>query len=224
VKLLLATRNAHKAAEARRILAAVESGSAAYASNSPAPGSLKLVALDEAGVPFSAAEDDLEQFETFEENADAKSAWFARHSQWPVIADDSGLEVDALGGRPGVRSKRFAPASACAGMSQDEANNRRLLRLLEGVPALQRSARYVCVVSLAMPDSDEPPVRFRGTASGFVLSSPQGSGGFGYDSVIFDREWQCSYAELSPEEKDARSHRGRAFRALALYLARRFQL
>lgn len=223
MKLLLATRNAHKATEARRILAAIKRSSPA-AADSSAPRSLTLVGLDEAGVPFSPAEDDLERFETFEENADAKSAWFVRHSEWPVIADDSGLQVDALGGRPGVRSKRFAPASARAGLSQDEANNRHLLRLLKGVPSRRRGARYVCVVSLAMPHSRERPVRFRGTASGVVLTSPRGSGGFGYDSLVLDPETNRSYAELSPEEKDARSHRGQAFRALVRYLDRRFQM
>ena len=257
MKLLLATRSAHKAAEVRRIIAAAE---AALASGAvlPPPGAvlppsgatrlhpprLRLVGLDEAGVPESPAEDELERFDTFEENAAAKAEWFAALSGIPTVADDSGLEVDALGGRPGVRTKRFAPTDAYPGLSKDAANNRHLLRLMEGVPPAHRGARYVCVASLALPGGAARPVRhepsaasgtlatttpapaalapasFRGEAPGSVLESGRGSGGFGYDPIILATPTDRTYAELTPEEKDQRSHRGQAFRALARHLAR----
>lgn len=255
MKLLLATRSAHKAAEVRRIIAAAEAALAAGAALPPPgatrfhPPRLHLVGLDEAGIPESPAEDDLERFDTFEENAAAKAEWFAALSGIPTVADDSGLEVDALGGRPGVRTKRFAPIDAYPGLSRDAANNRHLLRLMEGVPPAHRGARYVCVASLAVPGGaarlgrQEPspaasapattalapavlvpaalaPASFRGEAPGSILESGRGSGGFGYDPIILATPTDRTYAELTPEEKDQRSHRGRAFRALARHLAR----
>lgn len=237
MKLLLATRSPHKAAEMRRILAgalagatategapagttATEDALAPVAGKSLDALGLRLLSPEEVGVPESPEEEGLERFDTFEENAAAKAEWFARLSGIPAVADDSGLEVDALGGRPGVRTKRFAPeeaVEACPGLSRDEANNRHLLRLLDGVPRDRRGARYVCVASLALPGA--APVHFRGEAPGLILESPRGAGGFGYDPIVLAPWANRAYAELSPEEKDRRSHRGQAFRALAAHLA-----
>ena len=231
MKLLLATRNPHKAAEVRRILAGALAGATAtedvlapVAGKSLDALGLRLLSPEEAGVPESPEEEGLEHFDTFEENAAAKAEWFARLSGIPAVADDSGLEVDALGGWPGVRTKRFAPVEAveaCPGLSMDEANNRHLLCLLEGVPRARRGARYVCVASLALPGA--APVHFRGEAPGVILESPRGAGGFGYDPIVLAPWANRAYAELSPEEKDRRSHRGQAFRALAAHLAQAHQ-
>lgn len=207
---LLATRNPGKAAEAKRIFAAADGP--------------PLIALADSGVAESAEEDELERFDAFEANASAKARYFARQSGLPTIADDSGLEVDALGGRPGVRSKRFASRADYPGLSRDQANNRHLLRLLEGVPDPERRARYVCVAALVLPaDPAAPgggtPVLFRGEAPGLVLLASKGTGGFGYDPLILHEPSGRSYAEMAPDEKDRCSHRGAAFRALARFLA-----
>lgn len=207
---LLATRNPGKAAEAVRIFAAVDGP--------------RLIALAESGIAESAEEDDLERFDTFEANASAKARYFARRSGLPTIADDSGLEVDALDGRPGVRSKRFASRADYPGLSRGQANNRHLLRLLEGVPDPERRARYVCVAALVRPGTGGgpaggTPILFRGEAPGLVLSGPKGTGGFGYDPLILHEPSGQSYAEMTPDEKDRCSHRGAAFRSLARFLA-----
>jgi len=203
MRLLVATRSPHKLREIGRILREV-----------PA---LELVGLEEAGVPYDPVEEGLEVFETFEENARAKSLHFHRRTGLPTVADDSGLEVDALGGAPGVRTKRFAPVEGLTGRARDEANNRHLLHLLEEVPPEGRGARYVCVAALAL---GEETVRvFRGEAPGRIIEAPRGGGGFGYDPLFLDPELGQTFAEIAPEEKDARSQRGKAFRALAAHLA-----
>lgn len=211
--VLLATRNAGKAAEAKRIFKAAAG---------PTP-----ITLEEAGIVESAEEDDLERFDTFEANASAKARHFALECGLPTVADDSGLEVAALDGRPGVRSKRFASLADYPGLSRSQANNRHLLDLLEDVPEPARQARYVCVAAFfwpvvvwTAPDAfaSEDPVLFRGEAPGLVLSAPQGEGGFGYDPVILHEPSGRSYAEMAPREKDRRSHRGAAFRALCRFL------
>ena len=208
MRLLLATRNAHKAAEVVRILARE-----ARAGRGP----IEVFTLDQAGIPRSDAEDDLEPFETFEENAASKARHFAQLSGLVTVADDSGLAVDALGGRPGVRTKRFAPRERYPGLGQDEANNRHLVERLNGLPPAMRSARYVCVACLLDPDSGGP-IHFRGEGPGRILTEGRGTGGFGYDPIFLDVELGRSYAELTSAEKDARSHRGKAFRALAAFL------
>ena len=211
MKLLLATRSAHKAREVARILA--EEGQAGP----------RLVTLEEASIPWSAAEESLEPYETFEENAASKASYFARRTGLATVADDSGLEVLALGGRPGVRTKRFAPAERYSGLSRDEANNRYLVECLRDVPPARRRARYVCVACFFDPGTGQA-THFRGEASGRILTRGRGSGGFGYDPVFLDEGTNRSYAELSPEEKDERSHRGRAFRKLADFLGLGIQL
>ena len=208
MKLLVATRSTHKLGEIRSILSVV-------------PG-LELVSLDEAGIPENpAVEDALEPYETFEENAQSKAAHFRRVSGLPTVADDSGLEVDVLAGRPGVRSRRFAPVpEGTSREGQDRANNEHLLDQLPLVEDPRcRTARYVCVAALDEGEGSIPT--FRGTAEGRILSAPRGSGGFGYDPLFLFPELDQTFAEIAAAEKDARSHRGKAFRALAAYLLER---
>lgn len=199
MRLLVATRSAHKMREIRRILADVPS--------------LTVLDLDEAGIPEDPVEDDLEVFDTFEENALAKARHFFGLAGIPTVADDSGISVDALDGRPGVRSKRFAPDAGLEGQERDDANNRYLVQSLASVPPADRTARYVCVAALVV--DGEEPVFCRGEAPGLVLDVPRGQGGFGYDPYMLDPELGRTFAELDPDEKNARSHRGAAFRALA---------
>lgn len=175
------------------------------------PG-LELLDLELAGVTPSPDEDHLEPHDTFEGNARSKADYFHRLTGLPTVADDSGLEVDALGGEPGVRSKRFAPDEGFEGEARDAANNRYLLRLLSNVPPEARTARYVCVACF-VAEGEEPRV-FRGEAAGVVVAEPRGSGGFGYDPHVLDPELGCTYAEMTADEKNRRSHRGDAFRQL----------
>ena len=202
MELLVATRSAGKMAEIRRLLSGV-------------PG-LRLTDLDELGLPPDRTEDELEAFSTFEENALAKAEHFFRRAGVPTVADDSGLEVDALGGAPGVRSKRFAPERALEGAALDHANSRHLVAKLADVDPDARTARYVCVAVLV--DGDNPPLRFRGEAEGRIVLEPRGRGGFGYDPHVLDPGLGRTFAEMSPGEKDRHSHRGKAFRALATKL------
>lgn len=205
MELVLATRSAGKLAEIRRILSVV-------------PG-LRVLDLAGAGVPYDPAEEHLEPHDSFEENAVSKARFFQRLSGLPTVADDSGLEVEALRGAPGVRSKRFAPDADVPGTNVDEANNRYLLRALEGIALSGRAARFVCVAALVAPE--RAPEVFRGEARGIILEGPRGKSGFGYDPLFLDRELGKTFAELSSDEKNGRSHRGRAFRALAESLLRR---
>ena len=199
MKLVVATRSADKLAEIRRILGGVPD--------------LDVVDLNEAGVAPDPAEDDLEPYDTFEENALSTARYFHARTGLPTVADDSGLAVDALGGAPGVRSKRFAPDSGLTGVALDQANNRHLLRTLEGRGPEERGARYVCVAVLVGDGAD--PVVCRGEARGRILEEPRGDGGFGYDPLFHDDELGKTFAQISREEKNARSHRGKAFGALA---------
>jgi len=205
MRLLVATRSAHKMSEIRQILADV-------------PG-LTVLDLDEAGITTDPVEDDLEVFDTFEENALAKARHFFGIAGIPTVADDSGIAVDALGGAPGVRSKRFAPDTGLDGQARDDANNRYLVERLAGVPAEGRAARYVCVAALV--EGTGEPLLFRGEAPGVIVDDPRGGGGFGYDPHVFVPELGRTFAELSPAEKNARSHRGAAFRALGKALRER---
>jgi len=209
-RALLATRSVHKLAEIGRMIGA--EGAA------PVPG-LEIVGLDEAGIDESPDEDGIESFDTFAENALAKASHFFILSGLPTLADDSGLVVDALGGMPGVRSKRFAPVGS---RPQDEANNRHLLRSLEGVPPAERSARYVCV--LALVGAGPEPLLARGAAEGRILETPRGRGGFGYDPLFVELETGMGFAEIAPVEKDRLSHRGRAIRKLGRELEERLPL
>jgi XTP/dITP diphosphohydrolase len=151
--------------------------------------------------------------QSYLENALLKARAMAESFGVPAVADDSGIEVDALGGGPGPRSARYAGEEAT-----DEENLRMLIRAVAGVPAAGRTARYRCVAVLAWPDGRE--VWAEGTCEGSLVSKPRGSGGFGYDPIFVPAGWDETMAELSPEEKDRISHRGRAFRALRELVAR----
>jgi XTP/dITP diphosphohydrolase len=147
---------------------------------------------------------------SFEENACAKAIYYSAFTPELVFADDSGLEVDALGGAPGVLSARYAGPDAT-----DQGNNALLLRNLRSTT--QRTARFVCVIALAR--AGEVLQTFRGTVEGEILRAPRGVNGFGYDPLFYYPPLGCSFAELAPEQKFAVSHRGNALRGLVKSLA-----
>jgi len=149
---------------------------------------------------------------TFVENALIKARHAASITGLPAIADDSGLAVDALDGRPGVYSARYSGPDA-----DPEKNIDRLLAELDGVPDEQRGATFHCVACFVTPDKSEPLIA-RGEWHGVILHERQGDGGFGYDPVFFDPELGCSSAELRADQKNARSHRGLALQELARQL------
>ncbi len=149
----------------------------------------------------------------FLENALIKARHASSLSGLPAIADDSGLEVDFLGGAPGVFSARYAGTGA-----SDAANNEKLLKELEGVEEPLRTARFRCVMAYLRHADDSNPLIAEGVWEGRILREPRGSGGFGYDPVFFVPERGCASAELSPEDKNRLSHRGKALRALASLL------
>ena len=189
MELLLATGNPGKAAEIRRLLPDIQVRTLAEL---PA-----LTMPEEHGA-------------TFAENARIKATAVAEHFGLPSLADDSGLEVDALGGEPGVRSARWVGGS-------DADRNQALLRRLEGVE--DRSARFVCVMSFSGRGS---PVETRGTCEGRIADTPRGNGGFGYDPVFILPDGR-HMSELTPEEKNALGHRGQALRALLPILRAHFE-
>jgi XTP/dITP diphosphohydrolase len=201
-ELVLATRSAHKLHEIRAILRSVPD--------------LTVTDLEGAGVSYDPAEEHLEPYDTFEENALSKARYFFERSGRPTVADDSGLEVDALDGAPGVRSKRFSPDQHLEGEELDRANLEHLVERLGEIPLAERTARYVCVAALV---TSEGEWTFRGEAPGLILGRPQGWGGFGYDPVFFDPELGKTFAQITAAEKNERSHRGKAFRVLAAHLA-----
>lgn len=196
--ILVATRNAGKQREIRAILADLP---------------YQLVFPDEAGLYEEPTEMGIESESTFEGNALRKAEYFHRQSRMPTIAEDSGLEVFALGGAPGVRSRRFTLATS----NQDEANNDELLRRLAGAPAGRRRAQYRCAAVL-VPGKARVPQTFEGSCPGRILTERKGSGGFGYDPLFYSEELQKTFAEAEPEEKNGVSHRGKALRALADWL------
>lgn len=193
--VVIATRNPGKVRELRAMFAS---------------SGLAVQDLAEAGLAEEdAAEEALEAHDSFEANARAKARWFAaRLPGRVVVADDSGLEVAALGGAPGVHSKRWSGSTA-GGAALDAANNAALLRALEG--ARDRSARYVAVV-VAVRDGAEHVAR--GECAGRILESPEGTNGFGYDPYFRCAELGKSFGLASPEEKSRVSHRARAFAVL----------
>jgi XTP/dITP diphosphohydrolase len=174
-----------------------------------------------AGIPnFSSLPLVVEDGLTFETNARKKAEEYSRHVPGEiVVADDSGLEVDALNGAPGVHSARYAadePHLADAN-TDDEANNARLLRELKAVPPERRTGRFVCVLAAAR--DGETLKTFRGTAEGIILSVPRGDNGFGYDPLFYFPRIQKTFAQLTAEEKSEFSHRGSAFRNLLAWIA-----
>jgi XTP/dITP diphosphohydrolase len=175
-----------------------------------AAAGLTLVSLDELEIDESDEEADLEPHETFEENALSKARYFYEVSGGiPTVADDSGLEVDALGGRPGVRSKRWAGRDELRGLQLDEANNHALLASLDGVAS--PVARYVCVAAFVAVGVE---LTARGETTGTIVRDARGTHGFGYDPYFFSSELGKTFGESSPSEKERVSHRGRAFREL----------
>lgn len=193
--LLIATNNAHKVAELRRIL-----GDLDVALLTPADAGIELD-VEETG-------------ETFEENARLKARAFCAASGLPSLADDSGIEVDALGGRPGVRSARYG------GDGLDDAGRTQLLLdELAGVPEERRACRYRVVLVLARPDGSEEVVD--GSCKGRAAFAPVGENGFGYDPIFYVPRFGRTMAQLDPAEKDAISHRGQATRRMADLLRER---
>jgi XTP/dITP diphosphohydrolase len=150
---------------------------------------------------------------TFEANARKKAEAYSRFTPGElVIADDSGLEVDALGGTPGVHSARYAADEphAAGGNTDDEANNAKLIREIKRVPVEKRTGRFVCRIAAARDGATQAV--FEGRAEGIILEQPRGSNGFGYDPLFFFPQIDKTFAELSAEEKSKYSHRGQAFR------------
>lgn len=197
-RLLVATRSAHKLRELRELLG---------------PLRAELVSLDDAGIRGDAIEDG----QTFESNAAKKARFFAALSGLPTLADDSGLELDALGGGPGVRTRRYAGENAT-----DEENNVKLLRELTNLPPQRRAARYRCALALALPEATGPrggiPVHLsKGALKGRIAAAPRGSGGFGYDPIFepaVEPPGGRTLGEWTAEAKNRISHRGTAARRM----------
>lgn len=208
-RIVVATRSAHKLRELRELLEAVHS---------------RLVGLDETGVPADA--EPVEDGATFAANARLKARWYAHLTGLPTLADDSGIEVDALDGAPGVRTRRYAGERAT-----DADNNAKLLAALAGLPTGRRGARYVCVLAFADPTASGFGPRggaliaaqTRGTTRGRIATEPRGSGGFGYDPIFEPASEPPdgrTFGLWSPAEKNAISHRARAARRMAVALGR----
>ena len=198
---MIATRSEHKLRELRELLHLDRA---------------ELASLDQLGIPGEPVEDGL----TFETNAAIKARFAVRATGLPSLADDSGIEVEALGGAPGVRTRRYAGPNAT-----DADNNAKLLRELAEVPTSGRGARYVCVLALGLPDAAAPGgVRLvfrRGTTRGRVADGLRGEGGFGYDPLFEparERAGGRTFGQYRPAEKDAISHRGRAARRMTRLL------
>lgn len=185
--VVLATHNPKKLAELRRIVADsnIDVGGLADVASYPEPAETEL---------------------TFEGNALLKARAAVAATGLPALADDSGLEIDVLNQMPGVRSARWAGPEC-----DDQANLELVLRQLHDVPTERRTARFVCVMAFAHPDGRTET--FRGEMNGHIITEPRGEGGFGYDPIFLPEGLTHTAAELSPAEKDAISHRGRAVRA-----------
>jgi len=186
-------------------------------------GAAAALGIEIAAIPnFASLTPTVEDGQTFEQNARKKAESYSREvPNEIVLADDSGLEVDALQGAPGIHSARYAADAPhlMDNNTDDEANNTRLLRELRDVPPDKRGGRFVCVIAAAR-DGQTLQV-FRGEVAGTILNRPRGTNGFGYDPLFYFPQIQKSFAELSPEEKARYSHRGAAFRQfLTWYQAR----
>ncbi|MES9812540.1 MAG: RdgB/HAM1 family non-canonical purine NTP pyrophosphatase [Candidatus Thiodiazotropha sp.] len=188
-KIVLASNNAGKVREINQLLASEQ---------------ITVVAQKEFNIP-DAIEDGL----SFVENAIKKARHAASLSGLPAIADDSGIEVDALNGAPGIYSARFAGPG-----STDEANLQKLLDHLKDIPEAQRSARFQCLLVYMRHAEDPTPIICQGTWEGRILHQPRGENGFGYDPIFYVPTHDCSSAELAPEVKNSLSHRGQALKIL----------
>jgi len=196
-KLLVATHNAGKVREYRQLLADLP---------------LQITYLDTEGIDLEIEE----KGESFAENAVCKAIAYAQASGLWTWADDSGLEVDALGGAPGIHSSRYAGPDA-----SDEDRYRKLLRELDGVPWEERTARFRCVVAIATPEGEVRTAA--GHCEGIITFEPEGSYGFGYDPVFFLPRFGCTMAQLPPELKNRISHRAQAARAAKRLLTKMLQ-
>lgn len=197
-KLVFATGNEGKMREIREILKDLN---------------LDIFSLKEAGI-----QDDAEETgTTFEENALIKARTAAAHTDAIVLADDSGLEIDYLGGEPGVYSARYLGED-----TSYRVKNKNLIDRLAGVPAENRTARFVCAIAAVLPDGKT--FTSRGTIEGIIGTEERGEGGFGYDPIFFLPEYGCSTAELTMEEKNRISHRGRALQAMKEILQKELPL
>ena len=192
MELVVATRNAGKLREIRHLLES---------------RGIKVLGLGR----FPAAPDVVEDGETFAANAIKKAQSVAQFTGLPCLADDSGLVVDALQGRPGVHSARFSGDDA-----DDRSNNRKLLDEMAAVPAGRRQASFRCLMALCLPS--QPPRLFEGRVNGQILEREQGDGGFGYDPLFWLPEHNCTMAELPLDIKNEISHRGQAMRQLVDFL------
>lgn len=187
MQLLLATHNHGKRREWRQLLAELE---------------IELITPEELGLALEVEETG----ETYRENALLKASTFSAAAGIPALADDSGLEVDALDGAPGIRSARYQ-------LGSDEVRYRALLKALENVPAPQRTARFRCCAALVRPGGEEFIIT-EGVCEGSISTKPAGGGGFGYDPVFYVEAAQCTMAELPAEEKNRISHRALAAQEL----------
>jgi XTP/dITP diphosphohydrolase len=194
MEIVLATRNRKKIEEIRRITAGLP---------------VTILSLDD----FPGCPETVEDQDTFEGNAVKKAAEVCRFTGRPALADDSGLEVDALGGAPGVYSARYAGG---IGGGNDVRNYEKLLAGIEKVPDELRGARFVCVMALAFPDGTVKT--FTGYSEGRISRTPQGKAGFGYDPVFIPKGYKTTFAEMPGEAKDRLSHRGKALEKLAEFL------
>lgn len=188
VALVIASRNEHKVEEMRQLLAGL---------------TIRVLSLGD----FPDAPQIEENGDTFKANALKKARIISKFTNLTTLADDSGLEVDILGGQPGVHSARFAGEHA-----SDGENNAKLLRLMEKVPARDKTARFRCVIALVSPHGVEESVE--GTCPGLIIDRPRGNGGFGYDPLFMVPELGQTFAELSSDEKNGISHRGRALQKI----------
>ena len=188
-RIIAASRNAHKIEEIEKITQKF---------------GMNVISRDDAGLPKDEVEED---GESFEENSykKAKAIWDICHET--VIADDSGLMVDALDGAPGVYSARFAGEEG-----NYQKNNEKLLALMEGIPEEERGAKFVTVITLIFPDGRT--LVARGECPGVIIDAPRGDGGFGYDPLFKPEGYELSFAEMASEDKNAISHRGRALAEL----------
>ncbi len=190
--IIVATKNKGKVKEFQQLLSSFAN---------------KIVALDE----FAHIPDVIEDGLTFAQNARKKAEEICAFTHIPTIADDSGLEVDALGGRPGVYSARYAGEKV-----SDQDNNQKLLLELKGIPFEQRTARFVSHIALAIPD--EPTIGFEDIVEGYILVEPKGEKGFGYDPLFYLPTYQKTMAEIDIHLKNQISHRGKAMKKLIQWL------
>lgn len=192
ISLLIATHNQGKIKEIRTHLSSLP---------------LNIISLDDLGIDAEYQETG----PTFAANARGKALYYGRFNQGLVLAEDSGLEIEALKGAPGVYSARFAGPEA-----SDEDNIQKVLALLQGIPFPQRKARFICWLTLAQ--NQQIITEIQGKVEGYITEAKKGKYGFGYDPIFYYPPWQKTFAELTPEEKNQISHRGRALTQLQKFL------